>query len=80
MSDDAYSHRNGETDAPTKRGYYWFSGMAGDEPYEDMITVLQWASGENLVAMGADTTDLLEFKGKWFGPIVPPWDSDHAPA
>lgn len=70
-----YSHRNGEEKAPTEVGNYWFIGIVEDEIISDMVTVLKWADSEDLIVIGADSTsDLSKFEGKWYGPIVPPWE------
>lgn len=70
-----YSHRNGEADVPTITGYFWYIGVAGDEQYADLLTVMKYRDADRLVIMGADTKDPEEFKGRWYGPVLPPWQA-----
>jgi hypothetical protein len=74
-----FSHRNGETSAPTEGGWYWFDGTVDGDAYQGMAiaelkydeidvwsnTLLGWnrMSGETLV-------------GRFWGPLVPPWEQD----
>jgi hypothetical protein len=73
-----YSHRNGETDAPTEFGYYWFRGNVQGYPVAQKVTVMRHlASGNLLVADVEEGSRLDKFDGQWWGPIVeiPPWES-----
>lgn len=68
-----YAHRNGETEAPTAPGKYWFD----NKKWRDTVDVI--ASASLLLAFDPhtnryyDVSDLVMY-GKWWGPMVPPWE------
>lgn len=73
-----YSHRNGETEPPTVRGYYWFKGIImryGDpQDIADLKTV-EWL-GDCGVIVNEESDDFLaDTKGQWYGPVTPPWEN-----
>jgi hypothetical protein len=75
----SYSHRNGETEPPTERGWYWFYGKHVNEKRKPVKQKC------NLYVFGGCTeyrdpdgkykimTNLSSLRGKWWGPLVPPW-------
>lgn len=74
-----YTHRNGETTAPTAKGLYWFRGVIENylnngimqRPIEVINTsgeVLAWNDSMR------SFREVEEFDGQWWGPIVPPWE------
>lgn len=72
----AYSHRNGETEAPTVPGKYWFDGIrthkAGVVSVADIVNVDE--DGE-IDATAYWTSPVLAWDGKWWGPILAPRES-----
>ena len=76
-----YPHRNGETEAPTVPGLYWFRSSAHswfpEQEFQRPIHVLN-TSGEALAWNdGRQSYDEIDdFVGKWWGPIVAPWESE----
>jgi hypothetical protein len=77
-----YSHRNGETEPPTQRGWYWVWVTA---PYPVWPGVLmrfvELYEGADYKpdAWGVDIicNQSLESIGdtlRWWGPVTPPWD------
>lgn len=74
-----YTHRNGETEAPTVPGKYWFDGSA-------ILWTGEIKLRQALDAIGRDSRILVweerslehlpvaQFSGQWFGPIVAPWE------
>jgi len=71
----AYSHRTGETAAPTLPGRYWFDGtrthVSGLVSVADIVTVDE--DGE-IDANAYWTSPVLAWDGKWWGPLPQPWD------
>lgn len=70
-----YAHRNGETEAPTVPGKYWFLGQRihGDVVIEERCAV-DLIDGEiNPFAYYTTSADPV-WVGQWWGPVVPPWE------
>lgn len=74
-----YSHRNGEAEAPTIRGQYWFKGTIEDRTKAMICHVTEWPDDGWQVW---DNTDYIESyvsiggaNGQWWGPVVPPWEA-----
>lgn len=66
--DIVYSHRNGETEIPTEKGFYWaYNEYGSGLPPSIFIRHLNNNGWDNLVA--------INFKGqKFYGPIpMPQW-------
>ena len=72
-----YTHRNGETEAPTRTGLYWFAGLADGRTMR-RITEVQADSGETLAwnDICRSFREIEEFVGEWWGPLVPPWEEE----
>lgn len=73
-----YTHRNGETEAPTVPGKYWLKGSCLSYAIADLIPVI--AEDDHLCAWrpywGEGWFERMEhFTGQWWGPIVAPWES-----
>lgn len=74
----AYSHRNGETDAPTIPGTYWFKGTV-NWWYRGALTT----TNSDCTAAWDDTTNHPSFLdischlGQWWGPIAAPWEGEN---
>lgn len=78
-----YSHRNGETEPPTVEGWYWFQGAITyrgmqDLPWWGLVAVPSYRG--HVASMRPHTqsnilahVNLDETKGRWWGPIEPPW-------
>lgn len=73
-----YSHRNGETEPPTKAGWYWFKGSVsvgnhlGFSVHFDVVRL----DDSQLVAFPNDyMATLRNVTGRWWGPIVPPFEA-----
>jgi len=74
---ELYTHRNGETTAPTVRGLYWFNGIwcsvaipaAMVYVLDDGNAIGWYLMGETLRALFGK---LPEFDGRWWGPVVAP--------
>lgn len=72
----AYTHRNGETTAPTVPGQYWFNGRCHGATIKEMIPVIV----ENKVTCAWRPSfgdgwleDIENFSGQWWGPVFAPW-------
>lgn len=85
----AYTHRNGERDAPTVEGIYWFKGKIHHRDYAHDAAGLKSVSEhwryeghENwLVESEESEHPLKDAEGQWWGPIEAPWqDAQPAPA
>lgn len=75
-----YTHRNGETTAPTVPGRYWFKGHCQGEKVKEMIPVIieNGAVCAWRPMFGDGWFENIEhFSGKWWGPITPPWESEN---
>lgn len=75
-----YLHRNGETEPPTVAGRYWFDGYRtksnGNRAHVmDMVETNERGSVYNDV--DGLTDEPHAYKGKWYGPIVAPWEDCH---
>jgi hypothetical protein len=74
-----FSHRNGETEPPIYPpdvyGYFWFDGSNGGYVTDGKEPVLV---GNSTVEFIGDNGGyfLDSCKGRWWGPIVPPWRDD----
>lgn len=75
-----YSHRNGEAEAPTINGDFWFDGH-DDDGKETKAKLLVTEDSSGRFALLFDTKDrrsiyrLSHLTGKWWGPVTPPWDT-----
>jgi len=68
-----YAHRNGETDAPTADGFYWY--LDNDTEYQ--YGVVNIVDGYVFGSLSKSDDGYLElFEGQWWGPVVPPWELD----
>lgn len=73
-----YTHRNGETEAPTVPGRYWFRGTVDDRRKVFLTHAKKYPS---LGWMAYDDDERVEsyieidrWKGEWWGPVAPPWE------
>lgn len=78
-----YAHRNGESGPPTVAGWYWFSGMVLQDGYvvygdvwEQILYCINPAYNIDppVIAVAGEHLKLDGFQGRWWGPIVPPWE------
>lgn len=78
-----YSHRNGETNEPTERGWYWFDGLQvwSGETIAKRPVLVEREDGElgSTYWYGAndDEKDACAdgwLRGQWWGPVTPPWE------
>ena len=78
-----YTHRNGETAAPTVPGRYWFDGttISKNSPspsvlkgttrvIEDHGELLAWLD----IWDGGQYESIEQFSGAWWGPLLAPWE------
>lgn len=68
-----YSHRNGETQLPDiTDAHYWYEVADSDPELEEsgIVHVDDWGRVRDTFYSNAPLVDL---KGRWWGPIVPPW-------
>lgn len=73
----AFAHRNGETEAPTTPGRYWFKGAMDGWTRAVFTTVVATDKGVmawNDMSHVDSFTDISQFEGQWWGPVVPPWE------
>lgn len=75
----AYTHHNGETEAPTMLGKYWFLGVCQLRTGEINLQIALDLIGSDgrMLAWEERSQDLLtmgHFNGQWWGPIVTPWE------
>ena len=70
-----YAHRNGETEAPTVAGLYWFDGhrtsIAGNKLH--VMDMLEVDKDGCIDPDFTFATIVTSWDGKWWGPIVAPW-------
>lgn len=66
-----YSHRNGETDAPTVAGWYWFEGRRYLNDNMARAVADVWLTDGGYVAKvrAWKTRRIGELYGKWYGPV-----------
>jgi hypothetical protein len=84
-----YTHRNGETEPPTVPGEYWFDGaILADGGYyktgtkwRDQVYVSNSEHGLQVEFQYYEDWDQFspwQVVGRWWGPIVPPWEENQA--
>ena len=73
-----YTHRNGETEVPTKPGKYWFRGevtlWSGSINLQLALDCIE--QGGRILAWEERSQEHIAVKqlaGQWWGPVVPPW-------
>ncbi len=76
----AYSHRNGETEAPTLPGKYWFEGVCKLATGRINLQIILNCIGrdDRIMAWEERSAEYLHghcFAGTWWGPILAPWES-----
>jgi hypothetical protein len=79
-----YSHRNGETEPPTRCGDYWVSDRIDGEYYEpEILHVCHYNRGSGLAVDIFDTandnymTPVVNVDARWWGPIeMPSWEQN----
>lgn len=78
-----YSHRNGETTPPEVMGRYWFSGWrtkhnGNRARVYDLVEIMEsggvYNDGDGIV------DDVASYLGKWWGPVIPPWQASDGKA
>jgi hypothetical protein len=71
-----YTHRNGETDAPTTPGAYWIRGHDYDGVYRmEIVNVWKHANGISVWDIRTESHQPVNFySAQWWGPIVAPWE------
>lgn len=80
---DKYTHRNGETEAPTENGWFAFDGehrnaiFAGKQYAQgvrESAFVLVGGDEYHRFVWDGDRHQLIEdYVGRWWGPLTPPW-------
>lgn len=78
MPGSYYSHRNGEIEPPTVEGYYWFKGQIwryGDPQDIADLKTIEFYNGTGIIVSEESDDFLSDTKGRWWGPVVPPWDT-----
>lgn len=69
---EQYSHRNGETEPPTKEGWYWFKGRT----YDNGNASGTWfVSTVTRPVVASEEGELTDWEGQWWGPVSPPWEA-----
>lgn len=80
-----YSHRQGETEPPTRPGWYWVKKI---RPYRGewqgtqmrYVTSLsknyQRRQAYRMDSIGQEYLDDIGKTLQWWGPVVPPWEED----
>jgi len=69
-----YTHRNGETETPTVKGSYWFKGTCNTYAQLEIAFMIDFVG--DLIYIGNGPYRLAAFTGQWWGPILPPWESE----
>jgi hypothetical protein len=75
-----YSHRNGETEPPTKPGWYWVKGTESYSVWDalQMRYVDRKYQGARMAyrmdSIGQESIEDIGGKLQWWGPVVPPWE------
>lgn len=71
-----YVHRNGETEAPTQKGRYWFRGVVDSRQYAELTDVLTYSTPVAWYETYYDGwyEDVKSFVGQWWGPVLAPWE------
>lgn len=80
-----YTHRNGEAEAPTVTGLYWFRGKR--RHWRGGLT--EWTTDTgSLLRVHVTTGEMLPYgsywtngkclqaAGEWWGPVVAPWEEE----
>lgn len=81
MSDTAirYSHRNGESDAPTIfNQWYWFYSEDDAGIFAEGVFYIDpdgWLQNTLNPTGESDAYSLNDLQGRWWGPVTPPWQS-----
>lgn len=80
---NTYTHRNGETEAPTEDGFigtgrYWFKGemTSGDCGTYQIVGIVECYLAHVYNDETGETLPKSACVGQWWGPIVPPWQSE----
>ena len=78
-----YTHRNGDLEAPTVVGQYWFRGtFFGGTNNFDVAGQVGVIAADNFGLMAFCPLEYYEdiesFSGEWWWPIVPPWQEEQA--
>lgn len=71
-----YSHRNGETTPPSVGVWYWFWGRVikpGQTRGSRRMTIVRCYPGGFIVDGKYFRFAEIQFDGRWWGEIVPPW-------
>jgi hypothetical protein len=75
-----YSHRNGETKPPTiHEEYYWFEADENSRVLArtGCYYIYSFYSVDDPARLaGDDGAHIDKLKGRWWGPVTPPWDND----
>lgn len=74
----AYSHRNGETEAPTelRTGLYWFRGTATSATCGacDIADIVECSALNAYNDVTGETLPKGDYVGQWWGPVQAPWE------
>jgi hypothetical protein len=72
-----YAHRNGETEPPSEQalidgGWYWFNDNREGGGFGMFLLF-----GGYLLGYGPnDETLATDLDGRWWGPVIPPWQDN----
>lgn len=73
-----YTHRNGETEPPAERGYFWFRGQiirpGQVRGTRHLLCGLVFGSGELVIRPSSKVVSVQDCHGQWWGPVTPPWE------
>lgn len=80
---ERYTHRNGETDPPQVHQdggqFFWYDGQDFDERPMNEWFGLFWVCGAQAIDTTLSEYPLSEFRGRWWGPVTPPWERKPTP-
>ncbi len=71
-----------------KPGWYWFDGKTNyltstyelSESWEELRTlgeIIEWNDGELIFCFEGEECPMDNLDGLWYGPLIPPWESNH---
>jgi hypothetical protein len=73
-----FSHKNGETEPPTRPGHYWLRGVRkhGHKRIRlrHLLHVVRASHTTFEVEWGGVAMPIELYEGQWWGPVCPPWE------
>jgi hypothetical protein len=83
---ERYTHRNGETEPPTERGWFWYAGAINFPEMQALtwrgLVYFVYSEGSSVLRPHVSHSALaivreVETGGRWWGPLTLPWEIDN---